>query len=233
MISVVLSTNNEIRNNFLEKVLDSIKNQDFEYELIIVDNWSDDWTIELCSKYTDKIYELKNSNRAERLNLWFSKSIWDIVLFNHPVSILPTNTFLKIKNTIENSIWWAYSHSFDKSNFLYTFTSWYSNNIRAKRWIVYLDHCIFAKREFLEKTDLFWNLDIFEDTYFSYNMRKFQKPIILQDKIITSNRRFEKRWFFKQSLINAYLKLWFLLWKNHKKMNKIYEEKEGFNIQYK
>jgi len=232
MISVILSTNNEIRNNYLEKVLDSIKNQNIETEIIITDNWSNDWTIDICKKYTDKIFELKDSNRAQRLNYWFKKSFWDIILFNHPVSILPKNTFSKIEKTLEKNTWGAYSHSFDKNTFLYKLTSWYSNNIRAKRWIIYLDHCIFSKRKYLEKTDLFWNLDIFEDTYFSYNMRKFAKPIILKDKIITSNRRFEKRWFFKQSLINQYLKICFLLWKNHKTMNKIYEEKDGFNVKY-
>jgi glycosyltransferase involved in cell wall biosynthesis len=38
MISVILSTNNEIRNNYLEQLLESIKNQDTKYELIIIDN---------------------------------------------------------------------------------------------------------------------------------------------------------------------------------------------------
>ena len=93
MISVILSTNNEIRNNYLEQLLESIKNQDTKYELIIIDNWSTDNTLEICKKYTDDIYELKKSNRAQRLNLWLEKSSWDIILFNHPVSVLPNNVF--------------------------------------------------------------------------------------------------------------------------------------------
>jgi glycosyltransferase involved in cell wall biosynthesis len=38
MISVILSTNNEIRNNYLEKLLEAIKKGGADYELIVVDN---------------------------------------------------------------------------------------------------------------------------------------------------------------------------------------------------
>jgi len=68
MISVILSTNNEIRNGYLKKILKSIGNQDADYEIIVVDNGSTDETIKVCKKYTDKIHILPNSNRAQRFN---------------------------------------------------------------------------------------------------------------------------------------------------------------------
>lgn len=68
MISVILSTNNEIRNGYLKKILTSIENQDTEHEIIVVDNGSTDDTIKLCKKYADKIFTLPNSNRAQRFN---------------------------------------------------------------------------------------------------------------------------------------------------------------------
>jgi len=233
MISVILSTNNEIRNNYLKDLLDSLKNQNTKYEIIVVDNWSTDKTLEICKKYTTKIYNLDNSNRAQRFNLGFKKSIWDIVLFHHPVCILPKNSFLNIEKSLSwNNIRWWYTHSFDNDSFLLKFTSWYSWNIRWKRWILYVDHCIFAKSNIVAKTNIFWEVDIFEDSVFSKNMLKYSKPVIIKDRLVTSARRFKKRWIIKQILINMLMKQMYYLNINHKYMNKLYEKKDGFNVKY-
>ena len=222
-----------MRNHYLEKVLEWIKNQDVKSELIIIDNGSTDGTVQLCQQYW-KVFSLSGSNRAERLNKWFEYINWDIVLFHHPVSILPQNTFSKIEQVLEwNWVWWWYSHSFDIKDIVLNFTSWYSNNIRWKlSWILYLDHMIFAKVEKVKKIWGFPHLDIFEDTVFSQRMRKISKPIILKDKIITSARRFQKRGIWKQAFLNQYLKIMFHLWIGDKKMNKVYEKNEWFNIHY-
>lgn len=240
MISIVISTNNEIRNNYLEKILNSISKQDKNYELIIVDNMSQDWTIEFIKNFkwikNLKIFKLENSNRADRLNLWLENANWKIVLFHHSVSILPKNILWKIEKSVNFwNLWWWLSHSFDSNNLILKFTSWYSNNIRW--WIsniLYLDHCIFVEKKLAEKVWWFPEIDIFEDTIFSRRLKKEWKPIILKDKIVTSKRRFDKRWLFKQIIINQYLKLLFnLKLLNHSKMNKIYEKDLGFNVKYK
>ena len=234
MISVIFSTNNEMRNNYLQKIVSSLKNQDSKYELIVVDNWSHDWTLDFLKPYA-KIFTLKNSNRAERLNLGIKKSSWDIILLHHSVSILPNNVFKKIENSLKKWYkWWWLTHSFDSNNIILKFTSWYSNKIRWNiKWILYLDHMIFSTKESFEKIWWFKNLDIFEDTVLSYDLRKnFWKPIILKNKVITSSRRFTKRWIIKQALLNQYLKLMFHLKSWDKKLNKIYEWKEWFNVNY-
>ncbi len=233
MISVILSTNNEIRNHYLEKIFEAIVLQEWGYEIIVVDNKSTDGTVELCRNYTPYVFQLPDSNRAQRLNYGFSKSSWDIVLFHHSVALLPKNSFKAIDSAVRaGATWWGHLHSFDLDNFILRFTSWYSNFVRGRRGILYLDHCIFARRLELEKTSLFGEDDIFEDTIFSYNMLQFGKPKIISEKIVTSARRFQKRGILKQWLLNQYLKICFLLGKDHKKMNKVYEQKVGYNKNY-
>lgn len=233
MISVILSTNNEIRNGYLDDMLRIISSEKIDHEIIIVDNQSTDDTIKVAKKYTDKIFTLPESNRAQRLNLWLEKSRGDIVLFHHSVAKIVSPSFASIEKALETYDWGGHTHSFDTDDIILGFTSWYSNCVRARRWILYLDHCIFAQKSVLDRVWGFPDMDIFEDSAFSENMRKISKPIIIQEKIITSARRFTKRWIIKQSLLNMWLKFCYYLKLSDKKMNKSYEWKEGFNVKYK
>ena len=69
MISVILSTNNEIRNGYLKDMLEAISSQKSDHEIIVVDNASTDNTLKVCKQYTEKIFTLPESNRAQRMNL--------------------------------------------------------------------------------------------------------------------------------------------------------------------
>ena len=65
MVSVVVTTKNEEKN--IENCLQSIKNQTFKnIELIVVDNFSEDKTVELAEKYDAKVYFKGNERSAQR-----------------------------------------------------------------------------------------------------------------------------------------------------------------------
>lgn len=66
MVSVIITTKNEEKN--IENCLRSIKNQTFQnIELIVVDNFSEDRTVETAKKYTAKVYS-KGSERSSQRN---------------------------------------------------------------------------------------------------------------------------------------------------------------------
>lgn len=66
LVSVVITTKNEEKN--IENCLQSIKSQTFKnIELIVVDNFSEDKTVELAKKYNAKVY-LKGSERSAGRN---------------------------------------------------------------------------------------------------------------------------------------------------------------------
>lgn len=65
LVSVVITTKNEEKN--IENCLLSIKEQTYtEIEIIVVDNYSTDKTIELSRKYTDKVFEKGPERSAQR-----------------------------------------------------------------------------------------------------------------------------------------------------------------------
>ena len=77
LVSVIIPTKNS--EKFLEKCLDSIKNQTYKnIEIIVVDNNSTDKTNEIAKKYTDKVYN-QGPERSAQVNYGVKKSSGEYV----------------------------------------------------------------------------------------------------------------------------------------------------------
>lgn len=68
-ISITIITHNEEKN--IERCLDSLKWAD---EIVVVDSFSDDRTVEICRRYTDRVYQEKWSNFGRQKNLCAAKA---------------------------------------------------------------------------------------------------------------------------------------------------------------
>ena len=77
-------------------------------------------------------------------------------------------------------------------------------------------------------------IDIFEDTILSQRLlKKIGRPAILPHQVTTSAIRFQTNGYFKQALINQYLKVLFHLGISHKLINKVYEKDTPLNTDYR
>ncbi|MFP4046119.1 MAG: glycosyltransferase, partial [Candidatus Aenigmatarchaeota archaeon] len=74
MISVVIPALNE--EKFIGQCLRSIKKQDYsgEYEIIVMDNGSEDRTVQIAEKYADKIFSFPSLNLPELRNKGIRRS---------------------------------------------------------------------------------------------------------------------------------------------------------------
>lgn len=234
MISIILPVLNELRHNILERALEAISNQAVEHELIVVDGDSPDGTLKLCSQFTEKIIQAGKSNRAQRMNRGAELAQGDIFLFHHPRTMLPPGALSSLERALDDPevIGGGFSHSFDDQNhLLLRLTSWYSNHVRARRGLFYLDHCLFMRREVFEDIGGFPDVEIFEDTIFPAELRKRGKVILLPEKVISSAARYRQRGVFKQMMMNQVMKIGFHFGVSPKKLNLLYEGKKPFNVQ--
>lgn len=79
-ISVIIPTYNEEKN--IEKLLNAVKVQmESGDELIVVDSYSKDRTVELAKKYTDKIFLMPREGIGPAKNLGAEKASNDVVAF--------------------------------------------------------------------------------------------------------------------------------------------------------
>ncbi|MEO0986688.1 MAG: glycosyltransferase [Cyanobacteria bacterium J06639_14] len=237
MISVVLPCLNELRHGYLPQIVENLLDQHGERELIAIISPSQDSTFELLSQVPQfQIIESTAENRAQRLNIGIAASQGETVLLHHPATLLPpNNALIFIQEALQDPqvMWGGFRHQFDWDHWLLRFTSWYSTAVRP-RWgqILYLDHCIFARRSLLTKIGGVPDMDIFEDTVLSQQLRRYSKPVILPHEVITSARRFRDRGVYQQALLNQMLKLMYHTGIDPQLMNRLYEQNTQINVTY-
>ena len=230
-LSIIIPTFNEVRHGYFKKILDELCGIE-GVEIIIVDGGSSDGTEKLCKSLADRCFLIQNSSRGQRMNYGYKMSKGEILLFHHPRSFISKHAVYELKKNYAaagQDFWGGFTHKFERNSTGLRFTSWYSNHIRRKIFgIIYLDHCIFATRNLIEKVGGFPEREIFEDTVFSRKMYKFSRPLLLKNDSITSCVRFEENGFLIQSIMNQVMKICFLCGMSDIRMNTIYEK--GLNL---
>lgn len=237
MFSVVLPCFNESRHGYLPKILRNLGEQGGDKQLIAVVSPSDDDTLSVIEQFPAvQIIESAASNRAQRLNVGIEASEGKWVLLHHPATLLPERVALQqAMMTLEakNAVWGGFIHGFDRAHWLLRFTSWYSTRVRSQlSGILYLDHCIFARRDVLMDIGGVPDMDIFEDTALSVALGEWGKPAIAPSQVTTSARRFQQRGIYRQALLNQLLKVMYHAKLDPQRLNWLYERKSQINVGY-
>lgn len=225
-----------MRHGYLPHILENLASQPGNKELIAVVSPCQDETIATLRQYPQwKILETNARNRAQRLTTGIEISRGEGVLLHHPATLLPPNALTHIEERLSEPTvnWGGFCHSFDMNHWLLRFTSWYSNRVRSQHGhILYLDHCIFARRSLLQEIGGVPDMDIFEDTALSQRLRQFGAPVLIEQPVITSARRFRQRGVYRQAAINQLLKLMYHARLDPAWMNWLYESRSQINVSY-
>ncbi|MBE7385265.1 MAG: glycosyltransferase [Leptolyngbya sp. SIO1E4] len=237
MISVVLPCLNELRHGYLPKIVENLLAQRGEKEIIAVVSPSQDGTLEVLTQVPQiQIIESAAQNRAQRLSIGIEASQGEAVLLHHPATLLPPEKALTLVDKALRdplTMWGGFRHQFDWDHWLLRYTSWYSTTVRPRSArILYLDHCIFARRSLLLEIGGVPDMDIFEDTVLSQRLGRYGAPVMLPGTVITSARRFQSRGVYRQAVLNQTLKVMYHLGIDPKWMNRLYEQRVQINVAY-
>ena len=204
-------------------------------QLIAVVSPSEDETLSIVQGFPAmEIVQVEASNRAQRLNAGIEASKGEFVLLHHPATLLPEKRALQAaEKALAGAVWGGFTHSFDWDRWLLRFTSWYSTQVRSRSGILYLDHCIFARRQALIEVGGVPDMDIFEDTALSLALRRLGMPAIVDAKVVTSARRFRDRGVYRQAMLNQMLKVMYYANLEPQRLNWLYERKSQINVGYK
>lgn len=174
-----------------------------------------------------RFVRVEGPSRGARLQAGIDAASHATILLHHPRSVVPAEGLRWLCERAGRAGWGGFTHAFDWDHPLLRFTSWYSNEVRAPRGIVYLDHCVFFDRALLTRP--IPPVDIFEDTELSLILRESGPPALAPFVATTSAVRFRANGPWRQALLNQRMKIAYLLGASHRGMNELYERGLGLN----
>lgn len=236
MITILLCAFNEEHNPYFWQTLKLIQDlEEKRNQLEVIVGFTDggDRTRFLLLEKKIRFIEVQTRKRADRYNEALKLSSGaekDWILLHHPRSLLCEEAILALKELHSRVKWGAFTHQFDDTHPLLTFTSWWSNAVRGDlKGIFYLDHCLFVRKDLFLKIGGVPSVEIFEDTLLSLALSRHSEPVRLSWKSVTSSIRFKTQGIWKQALKNQLLKIKFLLnLSQDQQMNAEYER--GVNL---
>ncbi|MBI5683009.1 MAG: TIGR04283 family arsenosugar biosynthesis glycosyltransferase [Deltaproteobacteria bacterium] len=201
-ISVIIPVLNEEAN--IEKAVLSAKASD---EIIVVDGGSSDATVSIAERLGVKVINTENG-RGGQQDAGAREANGNVFLFLHADTILPSGWKDMIEMSLidNNIIGGAFLLGIDSSRRSLYFISLIAN-IRARYLgLIYGDQAIFVRKDVFFRVDGFKGLPIMEDIDFIRRLKKQGKVKLIEEKVLTSDRR-----WMKSGIIKNTIKNWFFL----------------------
>ncbi len=169
-------------------------------EIIVVDGGSTDGTVPIASQWAKVIRSSKG--RAHQMNIGARCAKGDVFLFLHADTRLPEYGLEKIMREIsEGSEAGRFRMCFDDRSWLFKIYESYTRF----HFFSYGDQGFFVTRNVFETLAGFNESVPFEDIDFYRRLRRLTKPVIIEDPVVTSARRFSNVGLVRQKIINLLL----------------------------
>jgi len=217
-ISVIIPVYNEtLINECLKNIVDAD-------EIIVVDG-NESTTLDLIkSLHVKKISSKKG--RANQMNEGVKHATCDILLFLHVDTVLPVDTLLHVEEVLKKKdvVAGAFDLDFDTQKrglkFIAKVASWRSRKTR----LPYGDQAIFIKKDVFESIGGYEDIALMEDVNLMQKLKKQKLKIeIINQKVITSPRRYEKNGILFNLLKNWVLVSLYFVGVNPDKLAKFYK----------
>jgi rSAM/selenodomain-associated transferase 2 len=210
VISIIIPTLNEERA--LPALLDAIRQQGAEHEVIVVDGGSQDRTLEVASGLNLRTF-ISPPGRGAALRIGAREARGEVLLFLHADSLLLPGALDQISKILSSN------PKIIGGNFRLVFdgdTSFGRCLTRLYEWIRFIgvyygDSGIFVRRCVYEALGGFRPMPLMEDLDFVRRLERFGQTCCIKDpRLITSSRRFEGR--RPREIFFGWAKLHLLLW---------------------
>jgi rSAM/selenodomain-associated transferase 2 len=202
LISVIIPTLNEAES--ILKTIESVRQQDYEAEIIVVDGGSVDGTLEIARPYAQVIDTPRG--RAVQMNAGARSATGDVLLFLHGDSRLAPGALAQLRQILDNPrvAGGTFTLVFDVDNPLLRFNAFCSNI----DWLCfrYGDQGIFVRRSIFEALGGYADIPLMEDIDLLRRLPRYGRRVLIRDyPVTTSARRFVKHGIVRQEVLNATL----------------------------
>ena len=181
-------------------------------EIIVVDGGSSDATVAAAEALADIVLRAPRG-RAVQLNAGARSARGDVLLFMHADCLAPESVDLILVNALNgrSSAWGRFDVRIQSPRRMLAVVAAMMN--ARSRWsgIATGDQGIFVTRTLFDHAGGFPLLPLMEDIAMSRDLKRVTKPLCLNEKILTSGRRWERRGVLRTILLMWRMRLAYYL----------------------
>ncbi len=223
--SIVIAVLNEAQriNDLIEHITGLSPTAD--YEIIIIDGDPQGTTINTIEN-GNVITAIAEKGRAKQMNAGAALAAGDVIIFLHADTELPPGAFDSISQALADGeyVGGAFALGIDSNNPLIRLTAAASRIRNRLTHIPYGDQAIFMRKKYFDEIGRFSNIPIMEDVELMRRIKKTGRKIrILNQKVKTSARRWEKEGVVYTMLRNMVLVTLFYLGVDPNKLTRFYK----------
>jgi len=191
LISVIIPVLNE--ELALPETLNRVLDQGGDIQVIVVDGGSKDNTRQIAGNAAPVEWIVSATGRARQMNAGATLSRGDWLLFLHADTWLPDDALQTIAALDSSILAGGFHQQFSKAHWFLNYVSRLHNWRCNRSRIIYGDQCLFVRRVLFERIGGFPEEAILEDVLIGERILEHTKPVLLEQTVITSSRKFEQR----------------------------------------
>lgn len=175
------------------------------HEVILVDGGSQDRTAEGAEPFVDRIY-YSTAGRARQMNLGARHSSGEILLFLHADTHVPDGVDRLITDAMGSRAGWGrFDVTLSGSHPMLRIVE-AGMNLRSRlTGIATGDQGLFVTRDWFYSSGGFPEQPLMEDIALSRSLKRIAPPVCLENRLITSSRRWERN-----GVLLTVIKMWYL-----------------------
>lgn len=175
------------------------------FEVILVDGYSSDRTLQLAEGKCDNI-STNQAGRARQMNAGALQARSNIIIFLHVDTRLPENAAQLISEFPEDKpVWGRFDIELTGEHWLFRVIAAMANMRSRLTGIATGDQAIFMSKSLFYEAGGFPLIALMEDVAMSERLKQICLPICFKDKVISSSRRWQKH-----GIIKTIIKMWYL-----------------------
>jgi rSAM/selenodomain-associated transferase 2 len=181
-------------------------------EVIVVDGESSDGTVAEAASLVDQLI-IGPRGRARQMNAGASAAEGDTLLFLHADTRLPADADRLIRESLARTdcAWGRFDVELSGRGLHMRVTGRLISLRSRLTGIATGDQAIFVRRTTFESVGGFPDLPLMEDLELSRKLRRIGRPICLDQRVVTSSRRWEEKGFVRTVLLMWRLRLAYYL----------------------
>lgn len=226
-ISIIIPTLNEA--TILVSTLSALQSlRAAGHEIIVVDGGSHDATKALAAAWADQVIRTE-CGRARQMNAGAALARHEVLLFLHADTQLPPHADQLIIDGLQKRRtpplqWGRFDVQLSGQHFLLRIIE-RSMNWRSRiTGIATGDQAMFICRDLFQRVSGFPDIPLMEDITLSRTLKRHSPPLCLQQRVITSSRRWEQRGIVRTMLLMWRLRLVYALGSDPQRLARLYKK---------